>query len=242
MQIEGRNPVLETLRAKNKIDRLVINSGSINDPKIQEIIKLGKHAQIKIQFKSRKFIDKIADTAVNQGVIAFRGTKSEDFLNFAGLLAQIADRKQTPFLIYIREVLNEYNVGSIMRTAEATGANGIILPPKISLTSQMVRASMGGSEYLPVINFSLFEAIKEAHDNAINVVGIEVTGDKYYYEADLTGPMLLIIGGEDRSLSTPITEKCDAVVKIPLKGKINSLNMSIAASIVMYEKVRQEGV
>jgi 23S rRNA (guanosine2251-2'-O)-methyltransferase len=116
------------------------------------------------------------------------------------------------------------------------------MPPKMYVSATTVRASMGATEHIHVINESLFNAIKTAKKNLIKVVGIEVSGQNYYYESDLTGPVMLIIGGEDRSLSDEITKQCDLVVKIPLKGRVNSLNMSVAASIVIYDKIRQDSL
>ena len=99
---------------------------------------------------------------------------------------------------------------------------------------------MGASEHITIINENLFQAIKLAKTHNIKVIGIELTGENYYYNSDLKGPTMLIIGGEDRSLSDEIKKKCDLFVKIPMRGKVNSLNMSVAASIVMFEKLKQE--
>jgi len=237
MQIEGRNPVTEALVAHSPIIKLFVIDSPEKDSKLQNIIDLANAAHIEIKFKSRKFLDKIASTKIHQGVIAFREERAD--MGFAKFIKSLEDSNTEPFIVYIREAQNEYNVGSIIRSAEIVGAQAVILPPKTLLSPQMVRASMGASEHLQVINENLFNSIKICHDNNIKVVGIEVSGDKYYYEADLKGPMMLIIGGEDRSLSEEIKNKSDFFVKIPMKGKVNSLNMSIAASIVMFEKLRQ---
>lgn len=239
MQIEGKNPVLETLRACNKLDELLINSSMKRDEKLKEILKLAKRQKIKVKFKNIKTISKMAKTMVHQGIIAFRDQKKSDMFDFEALINDDLDNNRHPFYIYIRDVFNEYNVGSIVRSAEASGVTGVIMPPKIILTPQMVRASMGGTEHVPIINHALFDAIKIAKKYDIQIVAIEVTGENYYFEEDLKAPMMFIVGGEDRSVSDSITSKCDTVVKIPLLGELNSLNMSTAASLVMYEKVRQ---
>jgi 23S rRNA (guanosine2251-2'-O)-methyltransferase len=236
--IEGRNPVLESLRAKQLITDVFIKEGVLIDSKISEILELCKKSKIRYKFVDKKFLDKMSNFAIHQGIIAIRHeTRQQSLLE---CLEDFEKRKQMPFVIYIREAQNEFNVGSIIRSAESAGANLVILPPKTHITPQMIRASMGASEHITVVNENLFSAIKTCQEWAMKVVGIELTGEKYYYQENLQGPMMLIIGGEDRSLSAEVTNKCDFVVKIPQLGKVNSLNMSIAASIVMFEKVKQD--
>lgn len=239
MKIEGRNPVLEALRAHKKIKKLFIKQTIEPDQKVSEILELAQKQRISTKYTSKKHLDKLSMTGIHQGVIAFaERTEAKDL---SGLLHKIDSKQQSPFLIYVREAQNEYNVGSIVRSAECAGIQGVILPPKTQVSPQMIRSAMGATAHVDLINESLFTAIKTAKANGIKVVGIEVSGSQYYHQTDLTGPIMLIIGGEDRSLSEEVTSKCDMVVKIPLLGKVNSLNMSIAASIVMFEKVRQEG-
>ncbi len=240
MQIEGRNPVLECLVARKQIKNILMNQEIVKDEKVLKILDLAADQGVEVKYKSKKFLDKIAETKIHQGVIAIRAEYKQ--LQFEELINKLETNQQQPFFIYIREAQNEYNVGSIIRSAEIVGAQAVILPPKTLLSPQMVRASMGASEHLEIINENLFQAIKLCHANNIKVVGIEVTGEQYFYEADLKGPVMFIIGGEDRSLSEEIKNKSDFFVKIPMKGKVNSLNMSIAASIVMFEKLKQESV
>jgi len=236
--IEGRNPVLESLRAKQLITDVYIKEGVVIDSKISEILELCKQQKIRYKFVTKKFLDKLANLAIHQGIIAIRHESKQ--LGLVEFLEELEQDKKTPFIVYIREAQNEYNVGSIVRSAESAGANLVILPPKTHVTPQMIRASMGASEHMQIVNENLFSAIKTCKEWGIKVVGIELTGDKYYFQENLDGALLLIIGGEDRSLSTEVTNKCDAVVKIPQLGQVNSLNMSIAASIVMFEKVKQD--
>jgi 23S rRNA (guanosine2251-2'-O)-methyltransferase len=238
MQIEGRNPVLEALNAKSPIKKILLNQEADRDSKILQIIEMAGEQHIELKYKSKRFLDKIASTKIHQGVIAFREDRSD--ISLEEIIGKLETTNTQPFFIFIREAQNEYNVGSIIRSAEIVGAQAVILPPKTLLSPQMVRASMGASEYLEIINVNLFQAIKTCQENNIKVIGIEVTGEKYYYEADLKGPVMFIIGGEDRSLSEEIKNKCDFFVKIPMQGKVNSLNMSIAASIVMFEKLKQQ--
>lgn len=237
MIIEGRNPVIEALRADSKITKMYIQKGTKEEPKIQEIMKLAHKREVPYKIVEKKFLKRKSPTGIHQGVLAYKYVESKSVSEF---LDELASTELMPFLIYIRDSENEYNIGSIIRSAECSGAQAVILPPKIRLSTQMVRASMGASEHINVINANLFQTIKTMQENAIRVIGIEVTGEKFYFDTELTGPVMFIIGGEDRPLSETITEKCDAVVRIPLLGEVNSLNMSTAASIVMYDKLRQE--
>lgn len=237
MQIEGRNPVLESLKSNSEIKTIFMLDSISIDKKVEEIIEIAKSKKISLIKKPKKYLDKISQTKIHQGVIAIKKNTSTNIK-----LNEFLESKKDPFLVYIRDSQNEYNIGSIIRSAECAGVDAVILPPKIKMSPQMIRASMGASEHMTIINMNVFEAIKIAKEHLIKVVSIELNGDKYYYEEDLKGPIMLIIGGEDKSISQNIQDKCDKTVKIPLKGKVNSLNMSIALSIVLFEKVGQEAI
>ncbi len=238
MQIEGRNPVLESLLSKREFSFLKIQKGIQMDTKLKRILDLAHSKRVRIEELDRKTLDRMSQTGVHQGVIAIvRERRSK---TFSELLKMIEDRKEAPFLVYVREVLYEHNLGAIIRTAECAGAQGILVPPNTEITPQVIRASMGSAEHIQIVKGSLFQIIKEAKKNGIKTVGIEITGGQSLYEADLTGPIMIFVGGEDRGLSQEIIDKLDETVKIPMKGKVNSLNMSVAAAVAIYEKVRQE--
>ena len=238
MNIEGRNPVLESLRSNpENVMELFVRDRVHKDDKMYEIVKLAKKHKIKMRFVKLDFLNRVSDTGKHQGVIAVRSALP--VLSFRKIVDEGEDNMM---LIYIRESFNEYNIGSIIRTAECTGASAVILSPKTKITPQVIRASMGASENVSIVHEGLFTAMKECKDAGVKIVGIEVTGDRFYYESDLTGKIMLIIGGEDRSLSDAIMNKCDEVVKIPLEGQINSLNMGVATGVVMYEKLRQDAI
>lgn len=236
MQIEGRNPLIESLRAAQPINVIYLQKGLPKNEKISEIIKRAKQDKIQIKNVSKAFLNKISKTGIHQGVIGMRKKKFKETID--EVMDIIASQGKEPFFVYIREAQNEYNIGSIIRTAEIAGAQAIILPTQTELSEQMVRAAMGASEHMYIFNQSLFQTIKLMHKEGVKVVGIERGGDDYH-RIDLTGPIMLIIGGEDKSLSEEVLNKCDAVASLPMFGKVNSLNMANAASIVIYEKVRQ---
>jgi 23S rRNA (guanosine2251-2'-O)-methyltransferase len=227
MQIEGRNPVIELLRSKRFIDKVMVEEGVRIDAKIGEILKRAQNRGVFIERAPKKKLDKISQTKSHQGVIA---TAKIDFVDFGGLIAENFRHKKP----------NNFIFGAIARSAEAAGFAAVILAPKQAITAQAFRSSMGALANIHLCRESIFNAIKVARREGIQVVGIEVSGDRAPFEADLAGDTMLIIGGEDRSLSDEITAKCDTVVKIPMRGKINSLNMSVASSIVIFEKLRQE--
>jgi 23S rRNA (guanosine2251-2'-O)-methyltransferase len=237
MQILGRNPVLEALKSNMNLKRVLLKQGEL-DLKLQEIIDLAEKKGVSVSIKSKKYLNKIAEHPLHQGVIAIAEDVRQPGLN--ELLDNLERNNIEPFLIFIRDAQNEANIGAIIRTAEAAGAHALLLPPKIKVSPVMIRSSMGATAHLPVINSNLFQSIKEVQSRNIKVVGIEMNGPKFHYETALKGPLMLIVGGEDKSLSKELQDKCDAVVRIPMKGKVNSLNMSVAAAIVIYEKVRQE--
>lgn len=239
IHIEGRNPLLEALRAKSDIQKIYIQKNIPKDNKISEVLKLAKKRKIRLEEVEKSHLDRISQTGVHQGVIGVRGERIAYF-NTRELVKKTEEENKIPFYVIIREVLYEYNLGAIIRTAVCAGCNGIIIPQDTEITAEVARGAMGATEHAVIAKDSMFQSLKILHDNAIKLVGIEVTAKNYYYDEDLTGPIALIIGGEDHSLSEEIMKKCDFFVKIPLLSKINSLNMSVASGIVIYDKVRQE--
>jgi 23S rRNA (guanosine2251-2'-O)-methyltransferase len=238
MFIEGRNAILESLRSDRVFKKLLVQDGINKNKKVKQIISKAKNRNIHIKYVSKGELNSTSVTGNHQGFIGIvekrKEAKLEDFIE------ALYDINRDPFFIYIREAYHEHNIGAIIRSAECAGADAVILPPKIDMTAEIIRASTGASEHIHIFHESLFNAIKKCQKGALKVIGIEVSGENYYHQEDLTGPAMFIIGGEDRPLSDTVTKKCDIIVKIPLLGEINSLNMSVAASIILFDKVRQE--
>lgn len=237
MQIEGRNPIIEALRSKLWVNKVIVQQDIKVDAKISEILKRAHNRGVYIERRPRKMLDKISQTHSHQGVIA---QVQFDYADLQAIIDENNTHQKANFFIYIREALYEDNIGAIARSAEAAGFTGIILTPKTAISAQSFRTSMGALSNIKVIKESLFTAIKIAKDNGIKVVGIERNDQYNYHTSDLSGPIMLIIGGEDKSLSSEVMNKCDFTVNIPMRGKINSLNMSVAAAVVIFEKMRQE--
>lgn len=238
MNIEGRNPVLELLRSDRPIERLYIQHRLHQDTKINAIVKKAKKKDAKITRKTKKELDRMSETKAHQGVIAI--SKHVNNITLNQFVEERLVSGEPLQILYIREAFHEFNIGAIIRTAECAGFDAVVLPPKINITSQIVRASMGASEHIMIFSSALFPLMKNLKKKNIKVVGIERTEESVLHtDADLKEDIMLIIGGEDRELSEQITKKCDQVVQIPMKGKVNSLNMSVAAAIVIYETMRQ---
>jgi 23S rRNA (guanosine2251-2'-O)-methyltransferase len=240
MKIVGRNPVYESLVARAKIKKLYINQEITIDEKVQSILDMAADQGVPVLYKTKRFLNNLTENAMHQGVVADKEEVTAPSLEMT--LKGLEMDGIEPFILYIRDAYNEFNVGAIIRSAEAVGVNAVIIPPKMDITPNMVRSAMGATEHVPVIKESIFQAIKIVKPLGIKVVGIELTGEDYYYNSDLKGPIMLIIGGEDHSLSDELKEKADYFVKIPMKGKVNSLNMSVAASVVLFDKLRQESL
>jgi 23S rRNA (guanosine2251-2'-O)-methyltransferase len=239
MQIEGRNPVIELLRSKRWIKKVIVQIDINVDEKINEILKRSQNRGVFIERKSKKFLDHMTETKSHQGVIAIAKV---EFVKLENVIEENNKHKKPNVFMYIREALYDENIGAIARSAEAAGFSGIVMPPKMEISSQAFRTSMGAMSNIKIIRDSLFNAIKTAKANQIKVIGIERDTDDYYWESDMRGDVMLIIGGEDKPLSVEVMDKCDQVVKIPMTGKVNSLNMSVAAGIVIFEKMRQETI
>lgn len=226
MIVPGRNPVIELLRSKFPISNLQLQEEINADAKIQEIYHLASQRGITPQFVNRKVLTKLAGSEDHQGVIAetnfYLGPVTSKELEKGGSY------------IYIREAQYEQNAAAIIRTAEVAGMAGVILPPDLRLSPTMVRISMGAVFHIPLYQHSLFPTIKQFNEFGMPVYGIERGGENIF-TADLDKDSLLIIGGEDHALSTEVLERCDKTLSIPQAGKINSLNMSVAAAVVIYQ-------
>lgn len=240
--IEGRNPVLEALKAGREIEKLVIAKGN-KEGSINKIIGLAKSKNIIIQYVDRTRLDSMADTNVHQGVIAIAASYS--YSSVSEILNSARENGEAPFIIILDEIEDPHNLGAIIRSAECAGAHGIIIPKRrsVGLTPVVSKTSAGAIEYLPVAKVTnISNTIEELKKENIWVYGADVEGVNYYYEKDLRGPIALVIGNEGKGMSRIVKEKCDFLIKIPVLGKVSSLNASVAASILIYDVVRQRSL
>ena len=238
--IIGRNPVIEALKSEKQIDTVYVNSeagGSIG-----LICRMAKERGIVVKQVSETKLSAMADGASHQGVIATGACAEyvtvEDILN-------VSKKKGTdPFIIICDEIEDPHNLGAIIRTAEAAGADGVIIPKRrsASLNQTVYKTSAGAASWLPVARVSnIPAAIDDLKKQGIWVYGTDAKGEDYT-RTDMTGPIALIIGSEGFGMGRLVEEKCDFLVRLPMNGKITSLNASVAAGIFMYEAVRQKAL
>ena len=238
-KLEGRNSVLEALKANRTINKLFVSKGE-KEGSIRQILAMAKQKSIIVTEVERSALDSMSSTKAHQGVIAFVAVK--DYVSVDDILLAAKERGEQPFIIILDEITDPHNLGSIMRTANSVGAHGIIIPKRraIGLTSTVSKASAGAVEYVPVARVTnINQTIEYLKRNNVWVVGTDATGSRAFYNSDLKGATALVIGSEGTGMSKLVREKCDFVVNIPMQGEISSLNASVAAAIVMYEIKRQ---
>jgi len=239
--IEGRNPVFEALRAGRTINKILVAKGE-KEGSIKQIIALARERGIVVQEVDRAKLDNNSSTYSHQGVIALVAAK--DYVEVDDILSSAEQKGEPPFIIILDEINDSHNLGSILRTADAVGAHGIIIPKRraVGLTSIVSKASAGAIEYVPVARVTnVAQTIEYLKKKNIWVVGTDADSEKLFYSSDLTGAIALVIGSEGEGIGRLVREKCDFTVNIPMMGKISSLNASVAAAIVMYEIRRQRG-
>ena len=235
--VAGRNAVLELLKSDKDINKLYIASGERHGS-INEIIAKAKDQGVVIVEKNKYDLDEMAEN--NQGVVAivppFNYCDLEDILEYA------ESKKEDPFLILLDGIEDSHNLGAIIRTAETAGVHGIVIPKRrnAQVNSTVVKVSAGATSYMKIARVNnLNEAIRKLKENGIWIIGTSGNVDKTCYEQDLTGPIALVIGNEGEGMSNLVMSNSDILVKIPMKGKITSLNASVSTGIIVYEIVRQ---
>ncbi|MFA4857899.1 MAG: 23S rRNA (guanosine(2251)-2'-O)-methyltransferase RlmB [Candidatus Margulisiibacteriota bacterium] len=233
--LEGKNPILEALRAGRPINRILISSSFRRDPKIDEIITLAKNKGIVIEWVERKLIDAKSNSQSPQGIMAYAAPK--DYVEVDDIIAAAKQKGEIPFLLILDGIEDPYNLGAIIRSADAFGVHGIIIPKRRAapLTEIVAKASAGAIEYVPVARVTnLTYTIQDLKKELFTIVGAEEDGEKLVTEVKIEGPRALVIGGEGGGISRLVKENCDYLIKIPMRGKINSLNASVSAAICMF--------
>lgn len=235
--IIGRNAVLEALKSDREIEKITVAKGA--EGSVKQIVAKAKDKKIPLYYSEKSRMDKAADGGAHQGVIAV--VSDYQYSTVDDILALAEKRGEKPFVIILDGLEDPHNLGAIMRTAECAGAHGIIIPKRrsVSVTETVAKTSAGAVEYMPCARVTnIGRTIDELKDRGLWIGAVDM-GDTYYYQQDLTGSIGLVIGGEGSGVSRLVKDKCDFVVSIPMKGRITSLNASNAASILMYEVVKQ---
>ncbi len=237
--IEGRNPVLEAIQSGRDINKLMVADGQ-KEGSIKKIIAIAKEKGIVISYVDRQKINGLSQSDNHQGVIAF--VAAYDYKDLEDLLNEVQEKEEAPFFIILDEINDPHNLGSIMRTADAVGAHGIIIPKRraVGLTPVVAKTSAGAIEYVPVCRVTnLARTIDTLKERNIWIAGADMTGEQTHFQADFKGAIALVMGNEGQGLSRLVKEKCDFLVNIPMIGKVSSLNASVAASVIMYEIFKQ---
>lgn len=238
-QIEGRNSVIELLESNKDINKIFITKGERHGS-INKIIAMAKDKKVIIVEKDKRQMDEMSQTNNYQGVIAivppFEYCEVEDIL-------QVAKAKQEDaFILILDGIEDPHNLGSIIRTAETAGVHGIIIPKRraAAVNSTVNKASAGAVEHMKIARVTnINDAIQQLKDAGLWICGTDINTETLYYNQDLTGPLGIVIGNEGKGISEKTKKNCDFLVKIPMKGKISSLNASVSAGIIVYEAVKQ---
>lgn len=224
----GRNVTQEAIRSKFSASSIYIQQDINIDKKLNEIVQEAQDKNIPVSSISLKKLQQITESNEHQGIA----------IDLQFRYRSIKELNSAKSLIYISEFTYEHNLGAIVRTAEVSGLGGVIIPKNKNISPISAKTSAGAIFHIPILKESIFNTIKSVKSIHYQIIGIERDGTAYY-DLDLTQQSLFIIGGEDKELSEPVREKCDAIAEIPQFGNVNSLNMSVATSIVLYEQVRQ---
>ncbi len=238
--IEGRNAVLEALRAGRALDKVYIARGE-TDKALAHIAGLARERGVSVSDCDRRKLDAMSVTKAHQGVIAVCAVR--EYASLDDILALAESRGEAPFVVVCDEISDPHNLGAIIRSAECVGAHGVVIPKRRSagLTAVVGKTSAGAAEHLPVARVAnISAALQELKDRGLWVYGAAAEGSSPMWETDLTGPLALVIGSEGEGLGRLVRERCDFLVSIPLRGKVGSLNASTASAVLMYEVLRQK--
>ena len=238
-QIEGRNSVLELLESGKDINKIYVTRGEKHGS-INKILAIAKERKIIVVEKDKRQMDEMAQEENYQGVIAivppFEYAEIGDILNVA------KEKNEDPFVLILDGIEDPHNLGSIIRTAETAGVHGIIIPKRraASVNSTVNKTSAGAVEHMKIARVTnISDSIEELKREGLWICGTDINAEKYYYNQDLTGPVGIVIGNEGKGISEKVKKNCDFNVKIPMKGKITSLNASVSTGIIVYEAVKQ---
>ncbi len=236
--IFGRNPVMEAIKSGTTINKIYLAKGE-QKGSIGEIIHLAKEKNIQIQQVERAKLDKMFPKENHQGIAA--SLAATDYVPWQDILALAETKNEPPLIVILDELEDPHNLGAILRSVDAVGAHGVIIPKRraVPLTDGVAKSSAGAVEHVLVSRVSnLAQVIEALKKKGLWIVGANMEGAEMYQE-DLKGPLAIVIGSEGKGLGHLISEKCDFLVSIPMQGKINSLNASVACSLLLYEVYRQ---
>ncbi len=237
--VEGRNAVYEALAAGRPIDKIWL-SETVRPGGIKKLMDLAKEKQVPVQIVKPQKITELSRTEASQGVVAVCGAVA--YASLEDLFYRAEEKNTPPFFVIADEITDPHNLGAIIRSANAAGAHGVIIPKNRSagLDAVVAKTSAGAVHYTPVVRVTnLSRTIDTLKERGLWLAGADMSGERNLYECDMTGPIALVVGSEGKGISRLLKEQCDFMVQIPMLGEIESLNASVAAAIMMYEIVRQ---
>lgn len=238
-QVEGRNSVLELLESEKDINKIFISKGERHGS-INKIIAIAKEKGVIIVEKDKRQMDEMAQNQNYQGVIAI--VPPFEYCDIEDILEEAKQKNEDPFVLILDGIEDPHNLGSIIRTAETAGVHGIIIPKRraVAVNSTVNKVSAGAVEHMKIARVTnISDSIQKLKDEGLWICGTDINTDTYYYNQDLTGPLGIVIGNEGLGMSEKVRKNCDFLVKIPMKGKVTSLNASVSTGIIVYEAVKQ---
>lgn len=238
--IEGRNAVLEALKAELTMDKLYIAT-DLKD-KLRDITKLAKDQGVVISAVDRRKLDAMSSTKNHQGVIA--SMSAVEYITVEEILKKAEEKDEKPFIIVCDGITDPHNLGAIIRSAESAGAHGIIIPKRraVGINAVVSKSSAGALAHIGVCKVSnIAQTIEKLKDLGVWIFGADANGDTNLYQADFKGATAIVIGSEGEGMSKIVEKSCDFLVSIPMNGKVNSLNASVACGVLLYEVVRKRG-
>ncbi len=236
--IVGKNPVIEALRSGRAINKIWVAEG-VNKNQMGPVLALAKEQGVVVTTANRKKLDQLCGTDHHQGVIA--SVAAYEYTEVEDLLSRAEERNEPAFLLILDELEDPHNLGSILRTADAVGAHGVIIPKRrsVGLTATVAKASAGAIEYVPVARVTnIVRTIEELKERGVWIAGTDASAPQDFREGDFSIPLALVIGSEGRGMSRLVREHCDFLYRLPMAGHVTSLNASVAAALLMYEVYR----
>lgn len=238
-KVEGRNAVIELLKSDRTVNKIMVARGD-RQGSINEILKLAKQNRIVVTEVDRNKLDTLSETKHHQGVIAF--VAPIEYKDVDYILNVAKERGEEPFILIADEIEDPHNLGALIRSAEVAGCHGVIIPKRraVAVTEVVSKVSVGATEYMPIARVNnINDTIRELKDKGVWIVGTDGSADTIYYKQDLTGPIAIVVGSEGRGMNKLTMKNCDFLVKIPMMGKITSLNASVSGGIVLFEALKQ---
>lgn len=236
--ISGRHTVLEALRAGREIDKILLAEG-LTKGSIKEILYNIHERKVLFQWVPRVKLDRLANGENHQGVMA--QVAATQYASLEDLFERAAKKEELPFFVILDGVQDPHNLGSILRVADATGVHGVIIPKRraVGLTSVVAKTSAGAIEHVPVVRVTnLGQTMDELKERGIWFVGTDGGAEQFYHQVDYKLPLAIVMGGEGEGVGHLVKKKCDFMIKLPMVGHVSSLNVSTAASVVLYEVLR----